>query len=470
MYLIYLDWNAMGGLRGTPTGEFIALANLLEQHRNRFWIPYSSTHLDDLARGYDPNDEKKVDFTHQDLAFIRRLTKNACFQAYNGQERPEPDRRDPAEFFESHYAAQQEDAGLLSAFTNIDDDASTELKSMAQALLNLPAPSFPSEARGTLIEATFPGWSVLGTMHALLQDFDALVKRAKSDHTYSTELRDVIRTGIPDLDPKVVSSAAPGQAFTHIEKLLAPFMGGRSVFGMMDSNLKNHVDTKAEPTLEQRFIQAYYQLQLLNYHPDNIKPKNHFPNILGDATHAFLAGHCDFLVTNDKDLRHKAKAVYEKIRTNTRVVSVKEFVELMPAELLEYTPQTYPHHIAHAITTGHYTPEMRDENEDIEGCVLLHRLFDYFNAYEIICGRIISFFRIETTYRNFTFTSEVKGLVLLLSQCLGPDDNGQTEADIATEIKGITADDWPGRQWTGGVTTAKFTWQQGEPRLAIEFL
>lgn len=48
---------------------------------------------------------------------------------------------------------------------------------------------------------------------------------------------------------------------------------------------------------------------------------------LYDAAHAYFAQVCDVLVTNDKRMRAKTKAVYSFLGVKTRVLSVDEFLE-----------------------------------------------------------------------------------------------------------------------------------------------
>lgn len=48
---------------------------------------------------------------------------------------------------------------------------------------------------------------------------------------------------------------------------------------------------------------------------------------LYDAAHAYFAQVCDVLVTNDKRMRAKTKAVYSFLGVKTRVISVDEFLE-----------------------------------------------------------------------------------------------------------------------------------------------
>jgi hypothetical protein len=466
MYLLYLDWNAMGGLRGTPVGEFAKLAAFLELYRDRFWIPYSSTHLDDLARGYDPADAQKVKYTYDDLAFIRQLTNSRCFQTYYGQERPTPDWRDPVEFFESHHEHQQETRAGLASFGMPSNDALGGWGLMRELILDLPAIPFPEEAQDTNISEMFPGWSTAGTMRSVAQDFAALTSRANTDYTYSTGLRDTIRQGIPMLTPASVSSAAPHNAFDQIDKLLAPHTGGISIIEMMEKILINPSDSLQPPTLFQRFVHYYYLLELFGYHPEKLKPKNHFPNILGDATHAFLAGHCDFFVTDDKDLRFKAKAVYRKLPTRTLIMSVAEFMEFASAGLATYDTEKYPLYISNAIKDRIQPPGPLVEPPLF---LLPYTLFDLFNAFELRTTNGIVFFRLENTYRYFTLPDVMEQLVETLFACLGPDDNGQLGFERLTEIAQMNVNNWPGRQWSNSLSITKLVCLDGEPELLIDF-
>jgi hypothetical protein len=64
---------------------------------------------------------------------------------------------------------------------------------------------------------------------------------------------------------------------------------------------------------------------------DNKKRK--YANFSNDASHFFYAAHCDYLVTNDKRLGRKSKALYENRGINTRVLTLKEFTDELPQML-----------------------------------------------------------------------------------------------------------------------------------------
>ena len=49
---------------------------------------------------------------------------------------------------------------------------------------------------------------------------------------------------------------------------------------------------------------------------------------LYDASHAYFAQICDVLVTDDKRMRAKVKAIYSFLKIDTKVVSPKEFFKM----------------------------------------------------------------------------------------------------------------------------------------------
>ena len=467
MYLLYLDWNAMKGLKGIPTGIFADFAAILERYQDRFWIPYSSTHLDDLARGFDPSDERKIKLTNDDLEFIGRLTQDRCLQTYQGQNHAMPDRRSPIEFFYSHYEAQQEVKTDFATLAAQKDGPLDSWGLIREFILDLPAVSFPEEAHSTIIGDLFPGWGSQGTLRSVVQDVAALTTRANTDPSYSTDLRRLIRSSLSMLHPTVVSSASAFDAFTHIEKLLASSMGGQSVFALMDSFLKNPLKPSEPPTLFQRFVQYYQLLDLFGYHSDKLTNKNFFPNIVGDATHAFLAGHCDFFITNDKDLRPKAQAVYRRLHTHTHVMSVPEFVEAVASGLAEYTPATLSQYISAAIQDGKRVPS--DATQEVLGYFLPYALLDVFNAFEKRSKTSITFFRIETTYRMFTLTPVIEQVIAFLDNCLGPNDNGKSKLDRSIEVQQLESGTWIGRQWRRPTSTTTLLYGDSL-ELTIEFI
>ena len=73
--------------------------------------------------------------------------------------------------------------------------------------------------------------------------------------------------------------------------------------------------------------ELYFMIDSANYWGDK---KTSHSNVarLYDASHAYFAQICDVLVTNDKRMRAKTKAVYSFLDVNTNVVSTNEYLEI----------------------------------------------------------------------------------------------------------------------------------------------
>jgi hypothetical protein len=59
------------------------------------------------------------------------------------------------------------------------------------------------------------------------------------------------------------------------------------------------------------FISAYCILDMIGFHSDKLpKDSNTMNSVTTDAKHAYFGGHCDWFITADKRLYHKARALY----------------------------------------------------------------------------------------------------------------------------------------------------------------
>lgn len=99
------------------------------------------------------------------------------------------------------------------------------------------------------------------------------------------------------------------------------------VYDSIDSLLKQS-NAYRENTLEMRIKEIYFALDMLGYKSET-KTKS-FSNIDTDAHHIANACICDYLISNDKKLRDKAKAIYSHIHCVTKVQDPHSFMEEIP--------------------------------------------------------------------------------------------------------------------------------------------
>lgn len=93
MIKIYLDWNVMVQMKGGSQTDLLkALSN-----KDKFLIPYSTSHIGDILSSYSEETEQKKRI-EKDLDFISSLTNNLCLS--NTGKKVILDNSDPKELFQ----------------------------------------------------------------------------------------------------------------------------------------------------------------------------------------------------------------------------------------------------------------------------------------------------------------------------------------------------------------------------------
>ena len=93
-------------------------------------------------------------------------------------------------------------------------------------------------------------------------------------------------------------------------------------------SLVNSVNFLKDNTLETQIKTLYMVLDMLKYRKED-KNKS-FSNIDTDAQHIYLASFCDYLISNDKKMRAKAKVIFEYFHRTAKIMDPYSFMESMP--------------------------------------------------------------------------------------------------------------------------------------------
>jgi hypothetical protein len=75
MKLIYFDWNVFSNVKNPQKEPFISIAKIIEKIKDIHHLPYSSSHLDDLKKGYK-DEEPNISFTSKDLNYLTGVCKD----------------------------------------------------------------------------------------------------------------------------------------------------------------------------------------------------------------------------------------------------------------------------------------------------------------------------------------------------------------------------------------------------------
>ena len=147
---------------------------------------------------------------------------------------------------------------------------------------------------------------------------------------------------------KIVQSHIPQELLHRISIENDP----KKVFPLINKEIENYslplwnISSELN-NLETQIRQEYYFLDLMGYRKED-KNKS-FANIDTDAQHITYAGMCDYLITDDRRMRDKAKSIFHKYRCLTKVLSPESFIVEIPKivqkcfdeELIHLTMQKY---------------------------------------------------------------------------------------------------------------------------------
>lgn len=130
-------------------------------------------------------------------------------------------------------------------------------------------------------------------------------------------LKNGVQKKIPQSHLKRIKGASYETASREIED---------SINGLSLSKIKQTavraLDYNENDNIEVKIKKFLLKLDIFGYKTE--KANKSLSNIDADGSHTFYAAFCDYLVTNDKKMAEKAKAVYSELSIPTKVITTKE--------------------------------------------------------------------------------------------------------------------------------------------------
>ena len=465
MIRVYLDWNVMAQMKGGYQDDLHAILS----QKDRFFVPYSTSHIGDLLSNddtIDDNQRKRIDY---DLNFISTLTNNYCLS--NSGSQVHINTYDP----HSIYQDRVDDKDLLNDFTlgKIEElftiDGYPDIsKSLVSMLKSIPIDDVFREAlknpetSGT-INQIFPDLSDNPTMEGFFQSFGKMIKNLNETEDYEN-LRELTRDGLGINRDKMFNTDDP---FDLIEK-------NHSKYGL---KWDDYIDKdKHAPRWFNEITNAYLKLDMHGYQEDKVqvKPKKRkqtFKNTTEDGFHAAFASTCHFYIVNDKRAVKKTRQVYKHLNINTLVFKPQEFIDYCK-EYLGLTVKSIGDSlktIVDIINTKNYI-ETRIEEGVRRTYNSPHFIFDFFNGVvlqkeEKSREHINMLFRNMPTNSFATFAFEVRELVKRINVLLGLDENefGEISDDE------LRAENWVGLSWQLNIGELRLLGFGGNIQLYLNF-
>ena len=175
------------------------------------------------------------------------------------------------------------------------------------------------------------------------------------------------------------------------------------------------------------FTAAYCVLDMLGFHSDKLpKANNTIRSVTSDARHAYFAGSCDWFVTADKCLYHKAKALFSHFGVSTRVMNPKETVAAIREEIRPWGQNYLLSYIGNEFIAEHIV-ERHDRENDSDADFVIYKfsrrflgVFSHGIHYLYPNGSTTLQFKLAfDNYSRFLFYDEVGMIVDTITRYFG---------------------------------------------------
>lgn len=300
MLKVYLDWNVISHLKDKKNRE---LREAILRYSKSFIFPYSEAHLHDLRRGDESHPGYQID---QDV--LNEICGTHLLE-YDGKiNSAYPYKCDTKEynirknallsFFHSGFS--EESFSQLIASSGVDYTALMNLLSM----IPIPPINILNMSAGNLNDLA----------HVIFE----LGGRYAKDKNLSTLIRKYIEENTTESERNRIKYAKVETVFQELDSITIPQIG-KSFLKIISDNLPDKRD-------DSLFVAIYLALDAVGFRTDK---KRTLINKYSDAQHAYYASKCDVLVTNDRKLKEKAQAIYNKFGIKTLIMSGSDLIDYM---------------------------------------------------------------------------------------------------------------------------------------------
>ncbi|HQB69460.1 MAG TPA: hypothetical protein PKY37_05040 [Paludibacteraceae bacterium] len=423
------------------------LNDLLEilGNKDKFLIPYSTSHIGDILSSYADNEEQKTRIDN-DLNFISSLTDNV-YLANNGK-KVFMDKKHPKELYQQRLNEKDlmKDYSLdsLEAILNENELTKGIGKTLISLIKSIPIEenfkkAFDNPESSEYLDKMFPGLKENLTMEGFFKCFGKMYNNLNNKEDYKI-LREVTQNGLGINRDKIFDNENP---YSIIDEAQQKF--GVDVNKFIDN--KKHA-----PEWFNKISNEYIQLDMYGYQEDKVIVRENkrietFRNTTEDAFHSAFASTCNFYVINDKKSYKKTKQVYDRLQINTVVFKPNEFIDYYNKYLDIKNTADYFQLAVKLIKSDNFF-ESKDNIGNQRIYLFPFFLFDFFNKIVVAESEndenpIFLLSKFSPTNGLGTTFKEIEILVNMLIEHLGL-DNDKKGVFSANEFNDGT---WDGRTW-----------------------
>lgn len=219
-----------------------------------------------------------------------------------------------------------------------------------------------------------------------------------------------------------------------------------------DSTIKNE---KGQALYYDFYSVAYHSLDLLGIKKDKLNDKNGYANLLNDGLHSYYARYCDYLITADDNLRKKSKALYSLFDVHTMVLSVEEFINLLPSigRSTDENVFIFFEKLSSDIRETERTQTRIEDNREASALLIKNKYFNFFDFIMEVKEDGFTHYILRKLPDNILSAPNYREKGMIIDRCipvLGYDLMQKGTFNFAKEVEEIENNTWLGRVWKVG--------------------
>jgi hypothetical protein len=176
-------------------------------------------------------------------------------------------------------------------------------------LILLPA-EFKEGYVEPMFSIMFPLSKTYNNQYALQSDIYNFLSRLKSDYGLYKSFKTYLLVGLNKIKNNKELVKSVNSNFNGLPKHLEL----KDIFYVFTPNNKT-----SDSAIYSKIIDVFFKYDLAGYKSDG-----HFNNMFDDSLHTFYAAYFDYFITNDDRCKYKAEKAYEKLKIETKVITITE--------------------------------------------------------------------------------------------------------------------------------------------------
>lgn len=298
-----------------------------------------------------------------------------------------------------------------------------------------------------------------GNFIDIVKGFTDFVDKFQNEKGYYKGMRNIVSSGIQKSKTAITPiSASPDTKFifdlanVNLDSPEKESFVRDNLLGLVKKQFADRSKEK-EPTLFDLHYQSYLMLDMMGIEKEKAVIAR---NMLHDAQHSFYGGHCEIVVSDDKQFRKKSQLLYNLFGLSSQVLSMEEFMNqsfILELEDINSSSDLIlrtKHDLSTGLISSSRITTLFNQVKEIRPSM---RYLHYFNQILLVNedGKDYLVFRHKLhTYLKQLPYKVIKGVTDKAIQLFGLDSNGKGLYKWEEENNEIKEKQWLGRSWNFG--------------------